>query len=270
MQPEEAGEGDSDSDFQPDKVEQPADIQIWNDEEEMICEGQNEEEGEEDQTENVVASDSENVLSQPEAKSAKLSQASVASSQIVTRKKRQVVRSDPSSQTSKKEQVIAKPVQKKKDKKVARFFDEEAELGSENEENDDIRKQINKDDIEENEEGLDSDLEGFVEKGDNEIIGEAEEYMMDKFQRDLAEDDRKRTREMMYATIHGFKGKKRRRDEVEGLEDLDADELKKIKAQRLAERQRKLAGEQNEINSQNESDYENDLREGQTKIAREK
>ena len=83
---------------------------------------------------------------------------------------------------------------------------------------------------------MDSDLEGFVDKGDNEIIGETEAYMMDKFQRDMAEDDKKRTREMMYATIHGFRGKKRRRDEVDGLEELDHDELQKIKMQRLAER----------------------------------
>ena len=42
------------------------------------------------------------------------------------------------------------------------FFDEEAELGSENEENDDIKKNINKGDIEENEDGLDQDLQDFV------------------------------------------------------------------------------------------------------------
>ena len=97
---------------------------------------------------------------------------------------------------------------------------------------------------------MDSDLEGFVDKGDNEIIGEAEEYMIDKFQRDMAEDDKKRTREMMYATIHGFRGnKKRKREDVDGLEELDENELQKIKKQRIAERQKKLAGEQNEINS---------------------
>ena len=38
----------------------------------------------------------------------------------------------------------------------------EADQGSDNEEHDDIKKDINRDDLEENEEGFDQDLEGFV------------------------------------------------------------------------------------------------------------
>ena len=41
----------------------------------------------------------------------------------------------------------------------------EADLGSDNEENDDRVKNINKDDIEEDEDGLDDSLDGFVDHG---------------------------------------------------------------------------------------------------------
>ena len=44
------------------------------------------------------------------------------------------------------------------------FLDTEAGLGSDNEENDDHIKRINRNDTSEDEEGLDEDLEGFVEK----------------------------------------------------------------------------------------------------------
>jgi len=42
------------------------------------------------------------------------------------------------------------------------FLEEEAELGSDDEENDDARKRINSDDDEENEDGMDEDLADFV------------------------------------------------------------------------------------------------------------
>lgn len=41
-------------------------------------------------------------------------------------------------------------------------MDLEADLGSDNEENDDRVKRINREDAEENENGLDDDLDGFV------------------------------------------------------------------------------------------------------------
>lgn len=44
-------------------------------------------------------------------------------------------------------------------------------MGSDDEDNDDIRKRINRGDDDENEDGLDSDLASFV-AGDDEEIGE--------------------------------------------------------------------------------------------------
>jgi len=44
-----------------------------------------------------------------------------------------------------------------------------------------VKKQINKKDVEENEEGLDSDLEGFVDKGDQELVPDAEQDALDKY-----------------------------------------------------------------------------------------
>lgn len=70
---------------------------------------------------------------------------------------------------------------KKRSQKAKKFFDEEAELGSDDEENDDVCKKINKDDLEENEEGLDADLEEFVDKGDHELIEDDEQNAFAKF-----------------------------------------------------------------------------------------
>ena len=57
---------------------------------------------------------------------------------------------------------------------MRRYLEIEAELGSDDEENDDIRKKINRDDEDEIDgEDLDEDLEGFVVKGDNEEIADA-------------------------------------------------------------------------------------------------
>jgi hypothetical protein len=79
----------------------------------------------------------------------------------------------------------------KKDKKkrmIMNFIEEEAELGSDDEDKDDIRKKINKDDAEEDEDGLDADLADFVDHApDDEIIGEADEEMYAKFNRDMEE-----------------------------------------------------------------------------------
>lgn len=80
---------------------------------------------------------------------------------------------------------------------MAGFFDDEAELGSDDENNDDIKKQINKDDVEENEDGLDSDLDGFVDNRDEKEIGDPDHDAEEKFRQDLYEDDRQRTRAVM-------------------------------------------------------------------------
>lgn len=59
-----------------------------------------------------------------------------------------------------------KTLAKKKMKKIraaARFMDLEADLGSDNEDNDDVIKKIDRNDLEENENDLDDDLDGFVD-----------------------------------------------------------------------------------------------------------
>jgi hypothetical protein len=70
---------------------------------------------------------------------------------------------------------------------LRRFLDEEAELGSDNEENDDVRKNIDREgDEEENEEGLDDDLGGFVvHGGDDDEVGDENSAQYEKFQRDM-------------------------------------------------------------------------------------
>jgi hypothetical protein len=57
---------------------------------------------------------------------------------------------------------------------MRKFYDDEAEMGSDNSENDDVRKNIKRDDEEENEDGLDEDLKDFVvhEADDQEVINE--------------------------------------------------------------------------------------------------
>lgn len=60
---------------------------------------------------------------------------------------------------------------------MRKLFDEEAELGSDDEEKDDIRKDIDRNDEEENDDDLDSDLEGFVVKGDDVEIGDPDADM---------------------------------------------------------------------------------------------
>ena len=51
---------------------------------------------------------------------------------------------------------------------MSRMFDDEAELGSDDEDNDDIRKKIDRNDEEEMDgDELDEDLEGFVVRGDD-------------------------------------------------------------------------------------------------------
>ena len=67
---------------------------------------------------------------------------------------------------------------------AARFMDLEADLGSDNEENDDKVKRINRDDYEEDENGLDDSLDGFVDH--NEPAGDQEEIKAgDEAARDL-------------------------------------------------------------------------------------
>jgi hypothetical protein len=118
---------------------------------------------------------------------------------------------------------------------LRKFLEEEAELGSDQEENDDVRKAINHDDEEENEDGLDKDLEGFVvHEGDEEEIGEENEEMMLKYQRDMEEQDRLDIQRTMQAILMG-NNKKRKRGDVDGL---DYDDNTKRKMRLIEERMR--------------------------------
>lgn len=82
-------------------------------------------------------------------------------------------------------------------------MEEEAELGSDDEENDDIRKEIDKNDEEENEDGMDSDLDGFVVRGDDEEIGDPTEDMYLKYQKDMENLDRQMIQQTMQAVLFG-------------------------------------------------------------------
>ena len=94
-------------------------------------------------------------------------------------------KSDASSQIS---------LNKKKKRVKMAFFEDEAELGSDQEGNDDIRKRIDKNDQEEVDDGLDSDLDGFVVHGDDVEVADADVNAHAKYLVDMADDDKKRLR----------------------------------------------------------------------------
>ena len=75
---------------------------------------------------------------------------------------------------------------------MRKYLEMEAELGSDNEENDDIAREINREgDDEENEEGQDEDLKDFVVyAGDDQEIEDEDSELYDKFQRDMEMQDR--------------------------------------------------------------------------------
>lgn len=109
---------------------------------------------------------------------------------------------------------------------LRKFLDDEADLGSDNEDNDDMRKDIDENDEEENEDGLDKDLEGFV-AGDDEEIGDATEEMMNKFRDDMDKLDEEEYRRTYEAVMLG-KNRKRKRQEVDGL-DIDNNSKRKLR-----------------------------------------
>lgn len=80
----------------------------------------------------------------------------------------------------------ARAAKKRQEREAMRkYYEDEAELGSDNEGNDDIRKKINRNDADEVDgEDLDSDLEGFVvkgEEGDSAEIGAATAEMHEMY-----------------------------------------------------------------------------------------
>ena len=144
-------------------------------------------------------------------------------------------KSDASSQLS---------INKKKKRVKMAFFEDEAELGSDKEGNDDIKKRIDKNDQEEVDDGLDSDLDGFVVHGDDEVVPDADVNAHAKYLVDMADDDKKRLRQVMQEAIFGHNNKKRKRDAVGGLENIAMDDYERRKLERLQERE--------QINSQDE------------------
>lgn len=108
-----------------------------------------------------------------------------------------------------------------------KFIEEEAELGSDDEENDDNVKRINREDDEEDEDGLDEDLKDFVvHPGDDEDIGDADQNMIEKHNRDMAELDRLENQKIVDAILFGNNRKynnKRKRNEVDGEFEDDND-----------------------------------------------
>ena len=109
---------------------------------------------------------------------------------------------------------------------LRKFLDDEADLGSDNEDNDDIRKDIDANDEEENEDDMDRDLDGFV-AGDDEEIGEATDEMRQKFRDDMDAIDQEDIRKTYEAVMMG-NNRKRKRWEVEGL-DVDDNSKRKLR-----------------------------------------
>ena len=97
---------------------------------------------------------------------------------------------------------------------MRRFLDEEAELGSDNEENDGKVKSIDMNDVEEQEkEGDDeSDLSGFVDReplqGDAAEIAAGEDAAYEAFQKQIQEDD-VRAKKMLFNAVLLGNNKKR-------------------------------------------------------------
>lgn len=85
---------------------------------------------------------------------------------------------------------VRKQKQKATKARIAKFLEEEAELGSDNEEHDDVRKKIRSDEDEDEGSNSDSDLSGFVDNaplGDEDEIAEANAALREKY---LLEADR--------------------------------------------------------------------------------
>lgn len=119
---------------------------------------------------------------------------------------------------------------------MRRFLEEEAELGSDDEENDDNRKRINRDDEDEYDgDELDEDLDGFVVRGDEDDINNPTEDMYQRFREEEERRDKEDIARTVQAVLFG-NNKKRKRGEVEGLEDEMLDEDAKKKKKILLER----------------------------------
>jgi len=124
-------------------------------------------------------------------------------------------------------------------KDLDNYMEVEAELGSDNEGNDDFVKAIDRNDYEENEEGLDDDLEELIDFAFNED-GDLNEGAMNQYLKDLMSEDRENIIKVMQRS---FNNKKRKRDLFEI--DIDDGERNLKRMKRMEEIEKELENENN-------------------------
>ena len=126
---------------------------------------------------------------------------------------------------------------KQRKNRLANFIEDEAELGSDDEEKADlVQKAIDKDDIEENEEGHDQDLEDFIDreyKADDDEINDPTDAAYQKFMVDCQNDERDRVKTVMQAVIDGHNKKRR----FPGNATDEMDEYERRRLERVRERE---------------------------------
>lgn len=125
-----------------------------------------------------------------------------------------------------------------------RYIEDQAEQGSDNEENDDVRKKINRDDDEEYDgDDLDDDLDGFVVRGDDEEVEDANQTHYDKLREMDEMLDKEQIARTLQAVVYGDNKKRRRGEMMEDEEMMDeATKLRrKIMEERIKEMQKKEA-----------------------------
>lgn len=132
---------------------------------------------------------------------------------------------------------------KQRKNRLANFIEDEAELGSDDEERADlVQKAINRNDVDENEEGHDQDLEDFIDrqyKADDDEINDPTDAAYQKFMLDCQNDERDRVKTVMQAVIDGHD--KKRRFPGNGTEEMDEYERRRL--ERVREREQMMAEE---------------------------
>lgn len=129
-------------------------------------------------------------------------------------------------------------------RRMNRYIEDQAEQGSDNEENDDVRKKINRDDDEEYDgDDLDDDLDGFVVRGDDEEVEDANQTHYDKLREMDEMLDKEQIARTLQAVVYGDNKKRRRGEMMEDEELMDeATKLRrKIMEERIKEMQKKEA-----------------------------
>lgn len=129
-------------------------------------------------------------------------------------------------------------------RRMNRYIEDQAEQGSDNEENDDVRKKINRDDDEEYDgDDLDDDLDGFVVRGDDEEVEDANQTHYDKLREMDEMLDKEQIARTLQAVVYGDNKKRRRGEMMEDEEMMDeATKLRrKIMEERIKEMQKKEA-----------------------------